>query len=112
MPPAAGALPQTPWHLLRRRCWDRQRNDSSAARGATGSGAEPQPPEAQYLRSVTIQTAHGDAEERSTCQESAVGLGESRADFQDNEQKQIGNERPFTAPFITGKTKNEGANRS
>ncbi|ANB11000.1 DNA helicase SRS2 [Sugiyamaella lignohabitans] len=29
-------------------CWERRRNDSSAARGAAGSGAEPQPPEAPY----------------------------------------------------------------
>jgi hypothetical protein len=46
---------------------------------------------------VSVKTSHGDAEEGANSEELAVGLGEASAEFEDDEQDVVDDERPGIA---------------
>lgn len=62
--------------------------------------------------SVTVQTAHGDTEEGTAGQELLIGLAESAAQLDDDEEELVDDEGPFPAIAIRGNTEDDGANGS
>ena len=55
-------------------------------------------------RSVAIQPSHGNAEQRTTSQELIICFAEPRAEFKDNEEDVVDDERPLPAIPISGDT--------
>ena len=62
--------------------------------------------------SVTIKTAHGDAEECATSQELLVCLAKAGAEFETDEQDVIDHEGPFTSIPISCDTEDGRADRT
>lgn len=58
---------------------------------------------------VPVETAHRNPEQGAAGQELLVGLAEARAQFEDDEQDQIDNKRPFAAITIGRNTEDDRA---
>jgi hypothetical protein len=62
--------------------------------------------------SISIETAHGDTEERTAGKELFVGLAETGAELEDDEEKVVDNERPLSTVTVGSNTECDGADGS
>ena len=60
---------------------------------------------------ITVEATHSDTEQGSYCEELAVGLRESGAELQDDEEDVIDDKGPFATIAIRSNTKNCRADR-
>lgn len=60
-------------------------------------------------RRVTVQSAHGDTEQSPGRKELPVGLGETGAELENDEEHLVGDEGPLTAPSVRCDTEDDGS---